>query len=169
MAMGQNPVPPVNIPIPTKMGSKMGGEFTYPKMGSTTTVLTTTADWMRDPPAPRSWRALVASGGEAQCWSPRGPTTSTSKASKSTRSQSGLGSSQWEKSYVGDPDRNGEGSVVGDPTKWRAGVPAFLYRNKEHLEKDTHPWVTTWIWSPKMEFGVPSFPSSPPKGCLQRI
>ena len=29
--MGQNPnlVPPVNIPIPTKIGSKMGGEFTY--------------------------------------------------------------------------------------------------------------------------------------------
>ena len=32
--MGQNPVPPVNIPIPTKIGSKMGREFTYPKMGS---------------------------------------------------------------------------------------------------------------------------------------
>ena len=29
MAMGQNPAPPVNIPIPTKIGSKMGGEFTY--------------------------------------------------------------------------------------------------------------------------------------------
>ena len=27
-------VPPVNIPIPTKLGSKMGGEFTYPKMGA---------------------------------------------------------------------------------------------------------------------------------------
>ena len=27
MAMGQNPVPPVNIPIPSKIGSKMG-EFT---------------------------------------------------------------------------------------------------------------------------------------------
>ena len=25
LAMGQNPVPPVNIPIPTKIGSKMGG------------------------------------------------------------------------------------------------------------------------------------------------
>ena len=25
VAMGQNPVPPVNIPIPTKVGSKMGG------------------------------------------------------------------------------------------------------------------------------------------------
>ena len=25
VAMGQNPVPPVNIPIPTKIGSKMGG------------------------------------------------------------------------------------------------------------------------------------------------
>ena len=24
--------PPVNIPIPTKIGSKMGGEFTYPRM-----------------------------------------------------------------------------------------------------------------------------------------
>ena len=34
LAMGQNPVPPVNITIPTKIASKMGGEFTYPKMGS---------------------------------------------------------------------------------------------------------------------------------------
>ena len=34
MAMGQNPVPLVNIPIPTKIGSKMGGEFIYPKMRS---------------------------------------------------------------------------------------------------------------------------------------
>ena len=25
---------PVNIPIPTKIGSKMGDEFTYPKLGS---------------------------------------------------------------------------------------------------------------------------------------
>ena len=25
LAMGQKPVPPVNIPIPTKVGSKMGG------------------------------------------------------------------------------------------------------------------------------------------------
>ena len=38
LAMGQNPVPPVNIPIPTttkkatKKNAKMGGEFTYPKM-----------------------------------------------------------------------------------------------------------------------------------------
>ena len=41
--MGQNPVPPVNIPIPTKIGSKMGAEFTEnPKMGSKT-ALTTTA------------------------------------------------------------------------------------------------------------------------------
>ena len=34
MAMGQNPVPSVNIPIPTNIGSKMCGEFTNPKMGS---------------------------------------------------------------------------------------------------------------------------------------
>ena len=33
MATGSNPVP-VNIPIPTKIGSNMGGELTYPKMGS---------------------------------------------------------------------------------------------------------------------------------------
>ena len=25
MTMGQNPVPPVNIPLPTKIGSKVGG------------------------------------------------------------------------------------------------------------------------------------------------
>ena len=36
MAMGQNPkkVPPLNVPIPTKIKFKMGGEFTYPKMVS---------------------------------------------------------------------------------------------------------------------------------------
>ena len=32
--MGQNPVPPVNIPIPPNIGSKMAGDFTYPKAGS---------------------------------------------------------------------------------------------------------------------------------------
>ena len=26
--------PPLSMPIPTKIGSKMGGEFTYPKVGS---------------------------------------------------------------------------------------------------------------------------------------
>ena len=30
-AMGQNPVPPVNIPMPTKIGSKMGGAPKPPK------------------------------------------------------------------------------------------------------------------------------------------
>ena len=34
MAMGQNPAPPVNLPIPTKIGYKIGGEFTYPELGS---------------------------------------------------------------------------------------------------------------------------------------
>ena len=29
MAMGPNPVPPANIPMPTKIGSKMVGEFTH--------------------------------------------------------------------------------------------------------------------------------------------
>ena len=29
MGQNQNPVPPVNIPIPTQIGSKMDGEFTY--------------------------------------------------------------------------------------------------------------------------------------------
>ena len=43
MAMVQNPVPPVNIPIPTKIGSKMGGEFTYQPIWHPKTVLTTTA------------------------------------------------------------------------------------------------------------------------------
>ena len=28
--MGQKPVPPVNIPIPTRIPTKMGGEFTNP-------------------------------------------------------------------------------------------------------------------------------------------
>ena len=44
MAIGQNPVPPVNIPIFTLVGSKMGGEFTYqPKWDPM--VLTTTATY----------------------------------------------------------------------------------------------------------------------------
>ena len=34
--MGQTPVFTVNIPIPPNIGSKMGGEVTYPKMGSQT-------------------------------------------------------------------------------------------------------------------------------------
>ena len=36
MGMAQNPkpVPPVNIARPTQKGSKLGGECTYPKMGS---------------------------------------------------------------------------------------------------------------------------------------
>ena len=29
LAMGQHPVPPANIPIPTQIGSNMSGEFTY--------------------------------------------------------------------------------------------------------------------------------------------
>ena len=33
MGVGRNPVPPVNVPIPTKIPTKMGGELTYPKMG----------------------------------------------------------------------------------------------------------------------------------------
>ena len=45
MAMGRKPVPPVNIPIPTKLGSKMGGEFTYPPKWDPKTVLITTAIW----------------------------------------------------------------------------------------------------------------------------
>ena len=42
-AMGQNPVPPANIPIPTKIGSKMGGEFTYRPKWDPKTVLSPTA------------------------------------------------------------------------------------------------------------------------------
>ena len=46
-------VPPANIPIPTKIGSKMGGEFTYPPKWDPKTVLTTTAKWSDPPPHPR--------------------------------------------------------------------------------------------------------------------
>ena len=49
MAMGQNPVPPVNIPIPTTIGSKMGGEFTYQPKWDPKTVLTTAANFHRSP------------------------------------------------------------------------------------------------------------------------
>ena len=51
-------VPPVNIPIPTKIGSKMGGEFT--KMGSHLTVLTTMAIYR--PPPPHRQRAPILAG-----------------------------------------------------------------------------------------------------------
>ena len=53
MAMGQTPVPSVNIPIPTKRGSKMSVEFTYqpkwdqPKRSNDHSQL----DWV-DAPAP---------------------------------------------------------------------------------------------------------------------
>ena len=40
MAMGQNPVYPVNIPIPTKIGSTKGGEFTNPNQVGILLVLT---------------------------------------------------------------------------------------------------------------------------------
>ena len=42
-AMGQKPVPPLNIPILTKIGSKLGGEFTYQPKWDPKTVVTTTA------------------------------------------------------------------------------------------------------------------------------
>ena len=57
MAMGQNPVPPVNIPIPTKIGSKMG-DAPYPKMGSPF-VLTTTATWAMGQNSTRGPQALA--------------------------------------------------------------------------------------------------------------
>ena len=38
MAMGQNPVPPVNIPIPTKLGSIMGGAPKTPQNVSTQVI-----------------------------------------------------------------------------------------------------------------------------------
>ena len=40
---GSNTRPPANIPIPTKIGSKMGGEFTYQPKWDPKTFLTTTA------------------------------------------------------------------------------------------------------------------------------
>ena len=40
IAMGPNPIPPVNIPIPTKMGSKMGGAPKTPKWYHGPLVLT---------------------------------------------------------------------------------------------------------------------------------
>ena len=49
LAMGQKPVPPVNIPIPTKIGSKMGGEFTYPTFWDPKTVLTTANSGSQQP------------------------------------------------------------------------------------------------------------------------
>ena len=57
-------VPPVNIPIPTKLGSKMGGEFTYPKMGSH--WFWTMASWPSWPPVmfkvPTLWLELGSLG-----------------------------------------------------------------------------------------------------------
>ena len=61
--MGQNPVPPVNIPIPTKIGSKMGGEFTYQPKWDPKTVLTTTAACYlpsnQEPPSGATWEATL--------------------------------------------------------------------------------------------------------------
>ena len=42
MAMGQKPIPSVNIPIPTRIPTKMG-EFTYQPKWNPKTILTTTA------------------------------------------------------------------------------------------------------------------------------
>ena len=42
-------VPPVNMPIPTKIGSKMGGEFTYQPKWDPKTVITTAAFSLRRP------------------------------------------------------------------------------------------------------------------------
>ena len=74
LAVGQNPVPSANIPIPTQIGSKMGGEFTYQPKWYPKTVLTTTAIsgakpggrvppiWLRLPSIPMS-RTRRAPGG----------------------------------------------------------------------------------------------------------
>ena len=61
LAMAQNPgYPPVNIPIPPKLGSKMGGEFTYPKMVplvlTHSHLLSSMEKNVRYPHWPRSWR-----------------------------------------------------------------------------------------------------------------
>ena len=52
--------PAVNMPIPTKIGSKMGGEFTYQPKWDPKTVLTTTAAWARVywTPAPQASQQL---------------------------------------------------------------------------------------------------------------
>ena len=77
MAMGQNPVPPVNIPIPTQIGSKMGGELTYPKMGS--------QNFFEQPNVPRgettcsrlgAWRVFEAWDLKEKVVSPRAPVSS---------------------------------------------------------------------------------------------
>ena len=46
LAVGQHPVPPVNIPIPTKPGPKMGGEFTNPPKWDPKTALTQSHFWL---------------------------------------------------------------------------------------------------------------------------
>ena len=82
MAMGQKPVPPVNIPIPTKIGSKMGGASAptnqdgIPKRFLTTTAISVSFGKL-DPPPQIVVLLLVSlkeqknkapsSGGQAQC------------------------------------------------------------------------------------------------------
>ena len=69
MVMGQKqPVPPVNIPIPTKIGSNMGGELTYQPKWDPKTVLTTTA--LKFVPAIHSFRDPVCPSAGVV---PRGP------------------------------------------------------------------------------------------------
>ena len=65
MAMRQNPVPPVNIPIPTKISSKLGGEFTYQPKWDPKTVLTTTAT---SSPARLSLAPVVSACRKAAQW-----------------------------------------------------------------------------------------------------
>ena len=48
-------VPPVNIPIATKIGFKMGGEFIYQPKWDTKTVLTTATSKLATAAAERSW------------------------------------------------------------------------------------------------------------------
>ena len=60
--MGQSPVLPVNIPIPTKIGSKIGGEFTNPPKWDPKTVLTTTSISPWEWPFPPKFGLLAAEG-----------------------------------------------------------------------------------------------------------
>ena len=65
MAMGQNPNRTPNIPIPTKIGSKMGGEITHHPKRDPKTVVTTTESIAS--PATRLATALsMAAGGAAK-------------------------------------------------------------------------------------------------------
>ena len=105
VAMGQNPVPSVNIPIRAKIGSKMGGEFTYqPKWDP---------KWF--------WQPLPC---HCAKWTPRPPRTKFRPKSKSRLAATGALASQ--------PKRVPVAQAVFEPTT--RGLPPKKPNGRQKLD-----------------------------------